>query len=501
MTRKIKVHLNRVEGDLELELAIKDGAVTDAWCIGTMYRGFEQILINREPMDALAITPRICGICSTAHLYATVKALECASGITPPPNAVRVRNICMLAEEIQSDCRQTFLMFAPDLCHTGYTGQPGFDEITQAFQEMKGKYYQQAIINSREIIQLVAIFGGQWPHSSYMVPGGVTCPLNQADIIKAVSITDSYIHWFETEVIATTLEDWLALTSETALEQQLDLQPQSAAALLYRFGKQIGLTELGRGSQNLISYGRIAKPDNPTLNKDAAGIYELNSKTNRDLDQSLITEDISHSWFQPEDSVVSHPFHGTTRPHYDPDGKGYSWAKAPRYADEIVQTGPLAQLAVAGDPLTRSLLAAEQDNCLTRQFVRIHRQARALHTLKQQLAELLKHADDPAFITAPLIDQGSGYGMIEAARGSLGHWLEIQDNKISRYQIITPTAWNGSPRDSSGRSGHIESSLIGTPVSNSDDPVEVGHVIRSHDPCLVCTVHVLSTGNKIRYGV
>ena len=117
MTRKIRLNLNRVEGDLEIEVAVENGRIVDAWSIGTLYRGFEQIMVGRAPMDALAITPRICGICGTAHLMAAAQALEQAFAIPVPANATRVRNLCLMAEEVQSDSRQTFLMFCIDLCN------------------------------------------------------------------------------------------------------------------------------------------------------------------------------------------------------------------------------------------------------------------------------------------------------------------------------------------------------------------------------------------------
>jgi hydrogenase large subunit len=96
------------------------------------------------------------------------------------------------------------------------------------------------------------------------------------------------------------------------------------------------------------------------------------------------------------------------------------------------------------------------------------------------------------YTRSPKIGEGTGYGLINAARGALGHWVEILDEKIHRYQIITPTAWNGSPRDSSHLRGPWEEALIGTPVRDPENPVELGYVIRSFDPCLVCTVHSLS---------
>ena len=499
MSRRIKVQLNRVEGDLELELEINNGVVTDAWCIGTMYRGFEQILLGREPMDALAITPRVCGICSTAHLFASTLAIESASSITPPPNAIRVRNICLLAEEIQSDCRQTFLMFCPDLCHPSYNKHPLYPDIQEHFEEMKGKVYQEAVINSRSIIEIVAIFGGQWPHSSYMVPGGVTSLPDIAKVMSAISVTTNYLDWFENNILGMSQNKWSEIDSLDALNNALSGN-KSAAGLLHKFCHDIGLTGIGGGSSLLMSYGSIINPDVPEERIRKPGLFESKLQQFETLNQQHITEDISYSWYYDEENQPRHPHDGLTQPKFSPDSDRYTWAKAPRYQGKVVQTGPLAQLVIDNDPLMLDCLVKQGCNSWLRQFARIQRQAKSILLLKQQLEELLSYIDEPTMVHMPITD-GEGIGMIEAARGSLGHWLRVEDNKITGYQIITPTAWNASPRDKDKKSGHIEQSLIGLPITNPDDPIEIGHVVRSHDPCLVCTVHVIGSGKKHRYGV
>lgn len=499
MSRRIKLQLNRVEGDLEIELEIKNGIVTDARCIGTMYRGFEQILIGRAPMDALAITPRICGICSTAHLYASVLALESVSNIIPPANAIRVRNICLLSEEIQSDCRQTFLMFTPDLCHSNYSTLNDYQSIVAKFQDMKGTLYQDAIRFSRDIIQIVAIFGGQWPHSSYMVPGGVTSLPDRRKVINSLAQLQRYTQWFEQKVLGSSLADWSQITSLAELNN-FTQSSDSAIALLHRFCRDMDLDSVGRGSEKMISYGSLIDPENPQERIRSGGTYNYKLKKHAPLDESKITEDITSSWYHDESQTARHPMQGLTQPKYDPDSEKYSWAKAPRYDDDVIQTGPLAQLAAAKDPLTLDMLAQNGSSTWTRQFARIHRQASSLIILNEQLSSLLECLDGPTMIHCPLED-GEGVGMIEAARGSLGHWLKIEDGKIKNFQVITPTAWNASPRDINQQPGHIEQSLIGLPMPDLDDPIEIGHVVRSHDPCLVCTVHLLGSGKKHRFGV
>ncbi len=166
-----------------------------------------------------------------------------------------------------------------------------------------------------------------------------------------------------------------------------------------------------------------------------------------------------------------------------------------------MQTGPLAELLIGGDALIRSLHAAEGGNAWLRQFARVRRIAYELAGARRMLEELAADIGQPHILNpakSAEID-GEGFGLIMAARGALGHWLKIEDGVIAQYQIVTPTAWNASPRDSNGLPGHWEQSLVGVAVQDPDDPIEIGHIIRSHDPCLVCTVHMLDSGKKLRF--
>src|SRR5215813_1606421 len=181
----IRMEMNRVEGDLEIKLELENNVVTDAWCVGTMFRGFEQIMLGREPNDALIICPRICGICSTSQLYAATTALEVAYQAPVAPNAIRIRNLCLMAESVMSDARHTFLMFAPDFCDEVYRRHELFAQILALFEPpFKGSLARQTIQFSKQILGIVIAFGGQWPHSTYMAPGGVTCTLNKSKLVE-----------------------------------------------------------------------------------------------------------------------------------------------------------------------------------------------------------------------------------------------------------------------------------------------------------------------------
>jgi Ni,Fe-hydrogenase I large subunit len=502
----INVSLNRVEGDLEIALTLEDGRVSEARAVGTLYRGFEQIMIGRTPRDALVITPRVCGICGTAHLYSAVLALEHVWRTPPPANATRIRNLCLIAEGVQNDLRQTFLFFAPDFCNARYRDAPWFEAATQAFEPFRGAIYRETLAATRRVVEIVAHFGGQWPHSSYMMPGGVTTPADLRRIVACRAILDETQRWYEERVIGAALDDWLALDSADAYFAWLETpkHAESALGLLTRVARELGLHKAAGGASHMLSYGAWCDPDRWAAPHEArllrSGFYDGESGAIDPLNQSLVSEHVRHSWFRPYEGG-RHPFAGETIPQFQPGSDRYSWAKAPRYGGKVVQTGPLAELLIGGDALIASLHAAEGGNAWLRQFARVRRIGHEIICARRMLDGLARHLGEPHF-TSPSKAQecdGEGYGLIMAARGALGHWVKIKGGAIEKYQIVTPTAWNASPRDSQGRPGHWEQSLVGVKVSDPDDPVEIGHIIRSHDPCLVCTVHVLETGRRISY--
>jgi hydrogenase large subunit len=99
--------------------------------------------------------------------------------------------------------------------------------------------------------------------------------------------------------------------------------------------------------------------------------------------------------------------------------------------------------------------------------------------------------DEPTIVESPIPDKGEGAGLSEAPRGSVGHWITVKDKKTDRYQVITPTAWNASPKDDKGQPGPVEQAIIGTKVKDKDNPFELVRIVRAFDPCLACSVHLL----------
>ena len=501
MTAKtINLHMNRVEGDLEVSADVLDGAVIDARCRGTMYRGFERIMIGRGPLDGLVITPRICGICSTSHLMAAARALDTIAHVTPPPDAVRMRNLALMTEHVQSDVRHTVLMFCGDLVNPAHSSDPHFEEAVRRFEPFKGESVIEVIRETKKVLEVVAIIGGQWPHSSFMIPGGIASVPSAADLLQCSMLVRAFQQWYERRVLGCSIERFLEVRSSTDLDTWLEeskTHREGDLGFLIRCARSMGIDRIGGGYGNYVTYGSLEMPlETAVRAPDRAPFLEpggFAQGTNvQPFDQQAVEEHVAHSWYADYPDG-RHPFEGETRPYATgSEGDKYSWAKAPRYGDQPAETGPLAEAVIGGNLLIQDLINRQGPNAFVRQLARITRPVRLLPAMQTWISEA---KGDGTFYKKPKpFENGRGFGLCHAARGALGHWVEIADGAISHYQIITPTAWNASPRDTRHQRGPIEEALIGTPVSDLDNPVDIFHIVRSFDPCLVCTVHTLHNG-------
>lgn len=516
--------LGQVEGDLDVRVTITDGVVTDAWTEAAMFRGFEIILRGKDPQAGLIMTPRICGICGGSHLYKACYAVDTAWGTHVPPNATRVRNIAQACETLQSIPRWFYAIMGPDLTAAQYGGFPSYEEAARRFAPYVGESYQTGVTMSSLPVEIYAIFGGQWPHSSFMIPGGVMSAPTLSDVTRSISILEHWgREWLEGQWLGCSVDRWLEnKTWEDILTwaDENDAQRNSDCAFFIRWAMEIGLDTYGKGYGNYLATGTFLNPDlytNPTVGgrnaalQSRSGIYAGGQWF--DFDQARVTEDVTHSFYQGTGS--RHPWDGVTEP-IDPaegakQGK-YTWAKSPRYdVPDLgyvpLEVGPLARQMIAArpgaedwqdsDPLIKNVIDAIGPNVLSRVIARIHEAPKYFKSVQKWLAELDLHED---FYTKPAEPaSGKGFGATEAARGALADWIVIENGKIANYQVITPTAWNIGPRDGQDVLGPMEAAFIGTPVENPDFPVELGQVAHSYDSCLVCTVHAFDgkTGREL----
>jgi hydrogenase large subunit len=292
---------------------------------------------------------------------------------------------------------------------------------------------------------------------------------------------------------AADLDAWL---EESPAHRDSDL------GFFLRFGRAIGLDRIGAGHDRYVSFGGLDIPEGSRVRGPNGGTrlqpagFAVRTEV-LPFDHKLVAEHVDYSWSADYEGGL-HPFQGVTHPYATgKEGTKYSWAKAPRYDGMPAETGPLAEAVIAGDPLFVDLVRDPGPSALVRVLARIVRPATLIPALDTWLAELTKEPGPPCPSHAEVVD-GEGAGLIEATRGALGHWVRLEGGKISRYQIITPTGWNGSPRDAAAVRGPWEEALVGTVVADPENPVELGYVVRSFDPCLVCTVHTFDARLRSR---
>lgn len=501
MAKTIQIPLNRVEGDLEVKVTIDNGVVTDAWMIGTMYRGIEKMMAGRAALDGLVITPRVCGICSTSHLLAAARALENISDSAVSYNGRLVRHLVLGAEKLQNDVRHVTLMFSADLANKRYKKKPLYEEAVKRYQPYSGKSVIEVIQASKKVPEVIAILGGQWPHSSFIVPGGITSGPSGADLRQCRMILDGFRRWYETQILGCSIEKWLQIKTPEQLDKWLEKENHAKSDLgfLMRCGKEFGLDTIGIGHDAYLAVPEHGLPGIATGGAVSGGVT-VNGKV-REFSQKEVSEQIRYSYYH-DTGKGGHPMDTTTSPAVPDESNKYSWCKAPRYDAHAVETGPLAELLINEDPLFKELVNQRGSSALIRELARLTRPARLLPLMKEWFNDIDIKA--PFYRSPGEFVEGEGFGLVQAPRGFLGHWLQISDGRIEHYQIISPTTWNASPRDDQDVRGPIEEALIGTPVQDVKNPVEVGHVVRSFDLCMVCSVHAVSkkgaTFSRVQFG-
>jgi Ni,Fe-hydrogenase I large subunit len=468
----------RLEGDLLIEVDVEDGYIVRSRASGTLFRGFETMLRGRDPLDAIVITCRVCGQCGLTHSAASAQAIRALTGSQLPRNAYFASNIMLAIEAIVSHLTHFYLSFMPDLAEAPY-----MDNAAQRFLPMAGGSLTRALREREEILGVLGLFAGKWPNSLAIQPGGTTRPVNASEIRRAQGLLNEYRKFIEVQLLGCELDEWLALRSATELDRWLGegSHLMSDLGIFLTLALEHGLDKMGIWPARFLSSGGWPGPTGEPLTK--AGFSSNGER--RALDPDRITEHVKHSWYADQEGGLN-PCEGRTDP--DPQRQqAYSWAKAPRYAGHPAEAGPLARLANGGDPLLMDLLARHGPSVLVREMARLHEAVRLIREIGTWLNEV--DPAEPFYQETPRPGSGSGFGLVEAPRGILGHWLRVEQGKIQNYQIITPTGWNLSPRDSFDHPGPLEEALVGAPVPDPDRPAAVSHVVKSFDPCLFCTVH------------
>jgi len=478
--------LTRIEGHLRVDAMVEDGVVVEAHAGGTLYRGFEQILVGRDPLDAVQLTQRFCGVCPTAHAVASSQCLDNAMGIMPPDNGRTIRNLIQGANYIQSHILHFYHLAALDFVR-GPEFPPFIPRYEADYRLPKAtsdeiiSHYVQALQIRLKAHEMSAVFSGKMPHCASVVPGGVT-------VTPTVDKVTTFL-WRLKE-----LRDFIT---------NVYVPDVLTIAEVYRdYG------EIGPGCKNMLSYGAFDLDNEPAVirRKRFFPMARLQNGKLLSVDPSKITEDVSASWYKSASHLP--PASGATLP--DPaKPAGYTWLKAPRYDNTVYEVGPLARAAIANasagnsahaklisDSLTQLRMTPDNLNSVMGRHL-----CRAIETkmVADAMADwvLQIKLEQPVATTFSLPDTAAGYGLWDASRGALGHWISIKNKKIERYQAVVPTTWNASPRDDAGHPGAIEQALIGAPVKDPANPFALARIVRSFDPCIACAIHLLTPSGKL----
>jgi hydrogenase large subunit len=554
--------ITRIEGHLRIEAQADNGKITNAWASATQFRGIELVMQGRDPRDAWAFTQRICGVCTAVHAIASCRAVEDALGITIPANANIIRNLVHGMQYVQDHVIHFYHLHALDwvdvvsalkadpaaaarlaqslspwpnngesqlrdvqqrvskfvasgqlgIFTNGYWGHPAY-KLPPEVNLLAVSHYLEALDWQRDVIRLHAIFGGKNPHPNFLV-GGMASAINLestatinaerltdiADMIKRARRFVEEVYWPDLVAIAGFYKDWGAI---------------------------------GGGVPNFLACGEFPDADvrdlkslyfprGIILNRDLSTVHEY--------DHQKVTEEIHSSWYEyAEAGAALHPWKGETRPKYTgpqppwsylQDQQKYSWMKAPRYEGKPMQVGPLARMLVAyaaKHPDVQEMVNATLGTLkvpATALFSTLGRTAaRGIETVLiarrmqhwfDQLVDRIKNGDTTTF-TKDKWEPSSwpataeGYGYLDAPRGALGHWVQISNGQVTRYQCVVPSTWNCSPRDAQGQMGPYEAALTDAhPLVDPERPIEILRTIHSFDPCLACGVHVIdATGQTL----
>ncbi|MGA1847621.1 nickel-dependent hydrogenase large subunit [Deferribacter abyssi] len=554
MAKKITIDpITRIEGHLRIDVEVNNGKVSNAWASAQMWRGIEVILRDKNPKDAWAFAQRFCGVCTTVHAIASIRAVENALHIEVPLNAQYIRNLIIAQHSVQDHIVHFYHLSAFDWIDilSALKGDPKkAASIAQSFSDWSGNsvkefenvkeklkgfvksgrlgifgsgywghqamrltpelnlilitHYLRALDYQRKAAQAIAILGGKNPHIQNLCVGGVATAINMDNLATINMERLSYLR---------------KLMQESAEFVEKVYYPD--------------LVILANSYKDWFNYGKgvdnyLAVPEFPIDVKNekfelAGGVFFdgqtkpykiFNTYKEKYLIDS-ITESIAHSWYEGKNKL--HPWEGETKPHYtgfQENGK-YSWSKAPRFDGKAIQVGPVAQLFAiyASD---NSEIKRFIDESLQRIGLKIYDlqstmgrlvargiRARIMAHISLKFLDMLMEniaKGDIEYANHTEIPDGEfkGVGFHEAPRGTLSHWIVIKDKKIKNYQAVVPSTWNASPRDEKGIMGPYEASLLGNPVIEPEKPLEILRTVHSFDPCIACAVHTIDPkGNEI----
>jgi len=547
--------VTRIEGHLRIEMTTKDGAIDEAWSETTQFKGIELVVKDRDPRDAWAFVQRICGVCTAVHAVASIRAVEDALQYPVPKQADLIRNLVLGSQMVQDHVIHFYHLQALDFVNVvgaskadpvkaaaiatsiepkydlnsvarftevrdtvakilasgqhslftnGYWDHPGY--LLPPEVDLIGvSHYLDALSFQRSMIQINTIFGGKNPHPNFLV-GGMAAPINMDNEIT--------INQVKLDKIRGLVDESLSFAENVYLPDVL------AILAAYKDYARIGASSPNYLALGKAGYNGSGYPTNSGFTPGALFDGKLDV---HEFDMAKVEEFVTSGWYDYSagNDKGLHPFDGETTPHYTgpkppyewlADRDKYTWSKAPRYDGRAVQVGPLPRILMAYvqkdaetvemvDPILRSLGLGVADLNSTAgrilgRAVESVLLARQMKVWFDQFVTNIKGGDVTTFnpdkwepSTWPTSSKGVGFA--EVGRGTLSHWVHIDDAKISNYQCVVPSTWNGSGR-ALGQKGPYEEALSnGHPLVDPKAPLEALRTIHSFDPCQSCGIHVL----------
>ena len=263
MSRRVVGPFNRVEGDLEVSLEIENGIVQGAYVNAPMYRGFEQILRGKLPLDALTLTPRICGICSVSQSVACAESLRDAMGLTMPPNGRRAINLILANENLADHFTHFYLFFMPDFARASYANKKWHASVQQRFQAMGGEAAREAVAVRAGFLNIMGYLAGKWPHTLSIQPGGSSRSIEQAEKMRLFTLLKEFRSYLEKRMFGTPLEVIGELSNLKELQTWMDERPATSSdfRLFLEVADDLQLDSLGRATDHFMSYGTYVQED------------------------------------------------------------------------------------------------------------------------------------------------------------------------------------------------------------------------------------------------
>jgi len=429
-----KTLINQIEGEATLHFEIENKKVSFATVAFPHFRGMESILEGKKGLDALVITPRVCGICGHSHLFATVRAIEDAyknagKKVELTKKVQSIREFTLIMEMIQNHYKWLYLTILPSLSK--------LVESKRVQTPLKGAFA------SNLASKAIAIFAGQWPHSSYMVPGGITTDPTNMDILKVDAVLDELIEFFQKETLGIGVEEFLNFESCKEFEHL-----ESDISFVEKSLIELKMQEKGFAYDRFLVIGKHN--------------FSTVSKLKQTRPFSI---DVTHVNLQDS---------------YSPNQKTY--AKNAQYKGLYYETGPLARAISSNSKLVKNMHRRFKDSAYSRVMARVFE----LATLLKEAKQLLQSIDisEASFQTPSDLSKisATGVGVVEAPRGPLMHTVTLERGVITHYEIITPTQFNiGS--DTEENLTPAQKAMIGS----SEE--EASFIFKTYDVCSVCTTH------------